>query len=55
METNHIFLVFDLTKKKKTQQKQILFQFVSVRTNISFLFVSRTPEHKIYATHVYRG
>ncbi len=35
--------VFGFTKQTETQPKQILFWFVSVRTEIFFVFVSRTP------------
>ncbi len=36
-------LVFGFTKQTETQPKQILFRFVSVRTENIYFFVSRTP------------
>ncbi len=41
-KTNRKFFVFGFKKQTETQPKQILFWFVSVRTDF-FLFVLRTP------------
>jgi hypothetical protein len=42
--------VFGFTKQTETQMKQILLRFVSVRTYIFLLFVSRTPYLEQYQT-----
>ncbi len=39
------FFVFGFTKQTESNTKQILFRFVSVRTENLFLFVSRNPTH----------